>query len=101
MRSAPLFLAAIIALAPGAATADKAFDSCIRKLCTSIRQGDCWVKGGAAICDEDQLQCAQLPDNAPATVIEKKGKRWFVLTEFAQGWVSDRAMMINGGACGF
>lgn len=98
-RIATIALAALTAAGP--ASADKSFDDCIRKLCTSIVQNDCWVKGGSAICDEDQLQCKQLPDHAPATVIEKKGGRWFVLTGFAQGWVSDRAMMINGGACGF
>lgn len=99
MRSAVLVLAIAITFAPETASADKAFDDCIRKLCTSTVQSDCWVKGGSAICDEDQLQCAKLPDHAPATVVEKKGKRWLVLTSFAQGWVSDRAMMINGGAC--
>lgn len=92
---------AFIALSPAAAVADEKFDDCIRKLCTSIIQDDCWVKGGSAICGEDQLQCAKIPDHAPATVIEKKAGRWLVLTAFAQGWVSDRAMMIDGSACGY
>lgn len=83
------------------AFADQAFDDCVRRLCTSIVQKNCWVKGGAAICDEDQLQCISVPDHAPATVIQKKGGRWQVLTRYAQGWVSERAMMVDGGECGY
>lgn len=81
------------------AHADKAFDDCIRKLCTSISQQGCWIKVGAAVCDEDQIQCEELPDQVPAIAVKKEGRRWLVQTMFGEGWVSDRMMMIDGGQC--
>lgn len=77
------------------AVAAETWDQSIRRLCMSTKQDACWVKAGAAICDKDQINCADLPDHAPAKVLRKVGKRWLVETPFGKGWVSERMMMID------
>jgi hypothetical protein len=99
MRNALRIFFVFSAIIVTQAKADGPFDRCIRQLCTSVQQSNCWVKAGAAICDKDQISCGKIPDHAPATVIEKQERRWLVLTQFGQGWVSDRMMMLNGAAC--
>ncbi len=83
----------------GSARADAAFDRCVRKLCVSTSQPNCWIKAGAAMCDREQIVCKELPDHAPAKVVTKVGSRWEVITKFGRGWVSDRMTMVDGGKC--
>jgi hypothetical protein len=75
------------------------WDGCIKKLCKSTSQNDCWVKAWAALCDRDQTSCRDLPDHAPAKVIKRVGHRWQVQTSYGNGWVSDRMMMVDGSKC--
>lgn len=75
------------------------FDQCVRQLCTSITQKNCWIKAGAAICDKDRTSCITVAGMTPATVVGREEGRWQVLTGAAQGWVSDHKMMINSAAC--
>jgi hypothetical protein len=84
---------------PIPASADASFDACIKKLCVSTSQMNCWVKAGAALCDRDQTQCKDIPDHAGAVVIRKVQRRWEVVTVYGRGWVSDRMMMISGDKC--
>lgn len=79
--------------------ADAKFDACVRKLCISTKQNDCWIKAAAAMCDRDQIQCTDLPNHAPAKVIRKVGNRWEVQTSYGKGWVSDRMTMVAGDRC--
>lgn len=97
----PVAFAAVAAalLAPMPAMADVSYDACVRKLCVSTRQADCWIKAGAAICDRDQTQCRDVSDHTSAIVIRKSHGRWEVKTDFGQGWVSERMMMVSGEKC--
>lgn len=88
----------LLALSPSAAP-KSAFDDCVRKLCTSTSQDGCWVKSGAAMCDRDQISCRDLPDHAPAKALRRVGQRWQVQTEYGNGYVSGRMMMVDGGKC--
>jgi hypothetical protein len=88
-------LASILPIVSAPTAFAQDWDQTIRRLCTSTTQQGCWVKAGAALCDEDQMRCEKLPDHAPARVIKKVGKRWHVQTAFGTGWVSDRMMMTD------
>lgn len=76
----------------------KDWDDCIRKLCVSTSQGDCWVKAGSEICSDDG-HCAELSEHSPSIVGELRGQKWHVHTETADGWVSARMMMIDSSSC--
>lgn len=91
--------AALVLASASLSRADEAFDSCVRQLCTSLSQQDCFIKGGAAVCDEDQIYCEELPDMVPAIAVKKVGRRWLVQTVYGEGWVSDRMTMVNSGMC--
>lgn len=95
------YVAIVVALTTSATAASpkSEFDNCVRKLCTSTSQGDCWVKAGAAMCDRDQVQCRDLPDNAPAKILSRSGERWQVQTGYGKGYVSGRMMMADGSKC--
>ena len=90
-----MLIAACLLSTPAVAHSET-WDQSIKRLCTSTKQDDCWVKAGAALCDKDQISCTDLPDHAPAKVLRKAGKRWLVETPFGKGWVSGRMMMIDG-----
>lgn len=75
------------------------FDKCVRTLCTSTNQMDCWVKMGSPVCDQKQMSCTDLPDHAGAKILGKSKTRWHVKTKFGEGWVSTSAMMIDSIKC--
>lgn len=74
-------------------------DLCVKKLCTSLNQDDCWIKAGAAMCDHDQTQCHELPDHAPAIFERQEDRRVYVQTVYGTGWVSDLMLMISSDKC--
>lgn len=101
MRSRILVTAIAMATIFGGASgayADKAFDACVRKLCISSNQMNCWVKAGSELCGDDG-SCQDLPDHAGARVITKSKKKWKVETQYGTGWVSDRYMMVDSSFC--
>ena len=97
MRYLGAALLSFIVIAP--VHADQSFDACIRKLCRSTDQMDCWVKAGAAMCDKDQISCKNVPDHTGARVVNKRAARWQIETKYGKGWISDRMIMVNGGKC--
>lgn len=78
----------------------KDWNDCIRKLCISTTQGDCWIKAGTDVCADDG-SCTPLPDHTPAIIDDQKGETFHVSTEVAEGWVSARMMMLHGPSCSF
>lgn len=78
----------------------KDWDECIRKLCVSMTQGDCWIKAGADLCAYDG-SCTPLPDHTPAITREKRGRLFRVSTTLGNGWVDGSMMMIHGTSCSF
>ena len=81
------------------ARATEQFDACVRKLCTDTEQGDCWIKGGAQLCNKNQSICRELEDNTASKNIRKVGKQWEVETPSGRGWVNQRWMMVDYGKC--
>jgi hypothetical protein len=81
------------------AYATPAFDACVKRLCTSTNQTNCWIKAGTPLCSRDQTQCQTLSDQTPAAVKRKVGRRYEVRTGYGNGWVSDRMIMVDGGQC--
>lgn len=92
--------AAMIAVAASQmpALADQAFDACVRQLCVSTDQMNCWVKAGSELC-ADSGDCQELPDHAGALVLSKAKHKWKVETQYGTGWVSDRTMMVDSSFC--
>lgn len=80
------------------AFADRAFDDCVRQLCVSTGQMNCWVKAGAELCN-DGVGCSDVPDHAGARIIDRMEGQWFLQTHFGEGWVEDRYMMVDGSMC--
>lgn len=85
--------------ASAVARADSEFDACVRKLCVSTEQGDCWIKAGAELCNKAGTSCSELEDHAGAKVISKKGKRWQMEIKSGTVWVNERWMMVSGDQC--
>ena len=81
------------------ALANQAFDACVRKLCVSAEQGDCWIKAGADLCKKPGKQCTELEDHTGAKVIRKTGKFWEMETGKGTGFVNERWMMVSGDLC--
>ena len=96
----PLIMAIFAALTLSAAPAhaSKAFDACVRKLCVSADQMNCWVKAGSELCD-DQGSCQDLQDHTGARVLTKAKRQWKVETQYGTGWVSERYMMVDSSFC--
>ncbi len=101
MKSIPLMSLALISLLFGgtAGMANASFDACVKKLCVSDTQPDCWIKAGAELCNKKQSGCKELEDHTAAKVESKSGKWWQVQTAKGNGWVNERFMMIDGGMC--
>jgi hypothetical protein len=83
--------------APARATSE--FDACVRKLCVDTEQGDCWIKGGAQLCNKNQKSCRELEDHTYPKIIRKVGKIWEVETKSGRGFVNERWMMVSGDKC--
>ena len=81
------------------ATASEEFDACVRKLCVSTNQGDCWIKAGADLCKKPGKQCSELEDHTGAKVIRKTGKFWEMETGKGTGFINERFMMVSGDLC--
>ena len=86
-------------LGGGTSLANSNFDACVRKLCVSTTQPDCWIKAGAELCSKKQSGCKELEDHTAAKIESKSGKWWQVQTAHGNGWVNERFMMIDGGMC--
>lgn len=103
MQKTSLIYASLLTLgvtfipAPAFATAE--FDACVRKLCVDIEQGDCWIKGGAQLCDKNQKSCRELEDHTYPKTLRKVGKMWEVETKSGNGWVNQRWMMVDFDKC--
>src|SRR5438128_2703950 len=80
------------------AFAEQAFDACVQKLCVSTDQMNCWVKAGAELCN-DGVGCSDIPDHAGARIIDRMEGQWFLQTQYGEGWVEDRYMMVDSGMC--
>jgi hypothetical protein len=89
---------AAMALGASPAHAGRAFDACVRKLCVSTGQMDCWVKSGSEICTDDGA-CHDLPDHAGARILDKSANSWNVETQYGSGWVANRSMMVDSSFC--
>ena len=101
MKSIPLISLTLMSLLFGgtAGMANASFDACVKKLCISTTQPDCWIKSGAQLCDKKQSSCKEI-ENSPAVKVEaKSGKWWQVQTAQGNGWVNERFMMIDGSLC--
>lgn len=83
-------------LASAHPTHAETWDHCVRRLCTSTHQQNCWLKAGTAMCDKDQMECKELPGMGnPFRVIRKESNRWLVQTRHGKGWVSERMVMLD------
>lgn len=78
--------------------ADEALDNCVQQLCVSTGQMNCWVKAGAELCN-DGVGCSDVPDHAGARVIDRMDGQWFLQTQYGEGWVEDRYMIIDSSLC--
>lgn len=90
--------AALMVTANEPAFANGAFDKCVKKLCVSTRQMDCWVKAGAELCMDDGT-CIDLPDHAGARALKRLKRKWRVETQYGTGVVREGFMMIDGTLC--
>jgi hypothetical protein len=102
MKNIRIITAIAVAVATAGAVrpalADRAFDDCVQQLCVSTGQMNCWVKAGAELCN-DGVGCSDVPDHAGARIIDRMEGQWFLETQYGQGWVEDRYMMVDSSLC--
>lgn len=96
MKLIPLLMLAVIT-SPAAALADE--NACLKKLCSSILQSDCWLSATAPMCDAKNDLCLSIPDAANVQLFRKVGTRWYAHTQYGTGWVTDKYLMTHGKRC--
>jgi hypothetical protein len=92
MRAASLVLAVLAAPPAGAET----FDMMAALLCSSLEQGDCWIRRSTPICDRQQVTCRVTEENTPVRVMGREGNRLKVETADGVGYVWPRSIVLDG-----
>lgn len=88
-----LAFVAILLIAPASA---ESFRTQATRLCSSVEQSDCWVKGNTPICDREQIVCRRVTEDRPARIVKWDGNRVFVETEVSEGYISASRIVFDG-----